>query len=124
MWSGAFDYLSPPYSPAAVKHILQRRREPRRELRLPVQVYGVDANGTPFSQPVWTRNVSQRGAMIEGISCCLRKDAIIGIRCHDRQANFRVVWTSPISGGRAYEVGVEDIEIGSSIWNLPPQTQE
>jgi hypothetical protein len=122
MWAGAFDYVSPPYSQAAIRLILKRRREPRKQLRLPVDIFGVDANGIPFSQSVWTRNVSKRGALIEGISCQLQTGAVVGIRCHDRQATFRVVWTSEISEVRAYEIGVENIEIGTPLWDLPLET--
>lgn len=121
MWTGAFDYVSPPYDHATIEHILKRRREPRTELKLPVQIYGVDANGIPFSQSVWTRNVSRKGAMLEGISCELQKGAVVGLKCHDRHANFRVVWTAGPAEGHGHEIGVEDIDIDTGIWNLPPE---
>ncbi len=123
MWTGAFDYVSPPYSLATIEHILKRRREPRTELKLPVQIYGVDVNGIPFSQSVWTRNISHKGARLEGISCELQRGAVVGLRCHDRQANFRVVWTARSQEDHAFEIGVEDIDLETGIWNLSPELQ-
>ncbi len=124
MWAGAFDYISPPYTEAVIKLILKRRREPRTELRLPVQIYGVDADGVPFSESVWTRNVSNQGALLEGVRCELRQDVAVGIRCHDREATFRVVWTARLSYGGGYEVGVESTGNRTPIWNFAPDMQE
>ena len=44
-----------------------QRREPRKELKVPVRIFGTDVNGKTFSENLFTVNVSREGAKLEGV---------------------------------------------------------
>jgi len=107
MTRGAFDYIVPPYRRVEVE-LLLRRHEMRVEMNVPVQVYGVDADGLPFLQDVRTRNVSQEGACIYGLAHRLETGAIIGVRHYEKGSHFRVVWIKQ-STDRCFELGLQNL---------------
>ena len=112
-----FDYVAPPYERADIESILRRRREPRVDVRLPVEVYGTDADGFPFLQFVNTHNISPEGARLCGLKPRLELGAVVGVRCYEKEGHFRVVWTHK-SGSGFYEIGIHNLTPGNAIWNL------
>ncbi len=121
MAQGAFDYITPPYRRTEVE-LLLRRREVRLELNMPVQIYGVDADGLPFLEASYTRNISREGACLCGVEHRLAPGAVIGIRCHDREGRLRVVWVNELRPG-CYEVGVHCQGPISDFWNWRVSTK-
>lgn len=117
MQRGAFDYIAPPYQRADIELILHRQREPRRDVNLPVQVYGTNADGLPFLQFANTRNISSEGARLCGLSHRLEPGTVIGVRCYEKEGHFRVVWARR-SGSESYEIGVHNLTPGHEIWGL------
>ncbi len=90
-------------------------------MTLPVQVYGTSANGLPFLQCAGTRNISSQGALFEGIAGELKLGTIVGVRCCDKEANFRVVWVRDMGGSpRTQEAGIQSLAPRNSIWSLVP----
>lgn len=125
MEQGALDYITPPYRRADIESIVSRRREKRLEMKLPVQVYGTSANGLPFLQFARTRNISNQGALLEGIASELRPGAVIGVRCCDKDANFQVVWVRSADGSpKTQEVGIQSLTPANCIWTLSPVADE
>jgi len=121
MDQGALDYITPPYRRADIESIVNRRQEKRMEMTLPVQVYGTSANGLPFLQFARTRNISNQGALLEGIACELQPGAVIGVRCCDKEANFKVVWVRSADGPpKTQEVGIQGLTPANCIWTLLP----
>ena len=55
------------------------RREPRKDIRVPVRIFGTDASGKPFNENVYTVNVSRGGAMVIEIRTQLKLGEIIGL---------------------------------------------
>ena len=46
---------------------MDRRRQQRVFVDLPVQIWGMDAHSRPFSQPASVRSISGRGATLQGV---------------------------------------------------------
>ena len=69
-----------------------RRREPRAEVDIPLQVWGVDTRGERFLQAACARDISLSGALISQLDAELRSGDVIGILYAGRKARYRVVW--------------------------------
>ena len=73
------------------------RPEPRYSTRLRVRVRGVDAFGHPFQQDAYTRDISRRGARLDGTPSIVDTAAVIEVQHRGRRARFRVVWIGDMS---------------------------
>lgn len=79
--------------------------EPRFLADLVVRVFGMDAEGRPFSQNAHTLDISDRGARLSGLEAKLLVGDIIGVQLGDRKTRCRVIWvTGPAV---PIQVGVE-----------------
>jgi hypothetical protein len=45
----------------------EHQTEPRLTVDLPVRIWGMSADGRPFSQPARAQNISSEGALISGV---------------------------------------------------------
>jgi hypothetical protein len=72
---------------------MDRRHSARVEVQLPVQVWGMDSFGQPFTAAALVTNISTS----------------VDIRMGDERAQFRVVWVGGIGTRKAGEVGVQRI---------------
>jgi hypothetical protein len=72
--------------------MIDRRREPRTEVHIPLRVWGINARGERFFEEAQARDVSLSGALLSGFENELRAGDVIGIRYGGRQARYRVVW--------------------------------
>ncbi len=116
---GAHDYITPPYRSQVIESILLRRRNQRHPVVLPVQVYGVDADGVPFLQNARTRDLSFGGAHLAGIRSRLRPGDLIGINYCEKASACRVVWVGEADEDRAErEVGVENLDPATCNWTF------
>ena len=72
---------------------------------LVVRVFGMDADGRPFSRNVHTLDISDRGARLSGLEAKLLVGDVIGVQLGGRRGRCRVIWATgpelPI------EVGIE-----------------
>jgi hypothetical protein len=88
---------------------MDRRRSPRVEVQLPVQVWGMDAFGQAFHLTARVTNMSASGLVLQGIRRRIRVEEILDVRLGDDKAQFRVIWvgnsTSKVSG----EIGLKRI---------------
>jgi hypothetical protein len=101
---------------------LGRRRQPRTEIGLRVQLWGTDAQGHPFLEAVCTENLSDTGAHLKGICMPLRPGDVVGLKYNGRDALFRVVWVGEEGSPYASHAGVKSANAGASLWqvNLAP----
>lgn len=74
---------------------MDRRQTPRVDVQLPVQVWGMDAFGQPFTNPALVTNLSAEGLVLQGVSRRLRVGEILDVRMGQEKAQFRVVWVAP-----------------------------
>ncbi len=75
-------------------HCMSDQPEPRFLAELVVRVFGMDAEGRPFSRNAHTRDISDRGARLSGLEAKLLVGDVIGVQLADRKARCRVIWVT------------------------------
>jgi hypothetical protein len=71
---------------------MDRRQTPRVEVQLPVQVWGMDAYGQPFTHAALITNLSAGGLVLQGVTRRVRVGEVLDVRMGREKAQFRVVW--------------------------------
>jgi len=97
---------------------MDRRCRRRVRALLPVRVWGMDAKGTPFTQPAKVRNISESGALMEGMLRQVKPGEFLDVQVGDEKAVFKVVWAGKAGTSRAGELGIQEVASGPSIWNV------
>ncbi len=78
---------------------MTQQSEPRITVDLPVRVWGMSAEGRPFSQHARAQNISSEGALLAGIENELKVGDVIGVQCEEKKTRCTVIWvmnTGPI----------------------------
>jgi hypothetical protein len=96
-----------------------KRREPRKELRVPVRIFGTDSSGQIFTEKVFTVNVSQQGVELEGVQAQPKVDEIVGVTYGQTKAHFRVKWVGQRGSAQAGKVGLLNLSPEKSFWDFP-----
>jgi hypothetical protein len=99
---------------------MDRRRQSRIFVELPVQISGMDANGRPFTQLVSLRTISGRGATLRGVTVQLKTGDLVDLQYKGNKAQFRVVWLGQPETEKQGEVGVENLSKDILLWDIDP----
>ena len=59
---------------------MDRRKEGRLNLELPVRIWGVDRMAQPFAEIVRVRNVSNRGAILIGVRSKVQTGELVDVQ--------------------------------------------
>jgi hypothetical protein len=97
---------------------MDRRRNRRVAAFLTVRIWGVDAKSLPFTQHAQVRNISDRGAVLQGMIRPVRAGGILHMQHGEDQAQFRVVWVGKAGTRRQGEIGVESLSSEPFIWDV------
>jgi hypothetical protein len=100
---------------------MPEKPEPRLDVELPIRVFGLDADGRPFSQQGQARNISSRGAKLCGLETRLKPGDVIGVQSGDRKARCKVIWVVDAGQPRKIEVGVNLVEGQPCPWEKEMQ---
>jgi len=73
---------------------MDRRKERRLNLELPVRIWGVDKMARPFAEIVRVRNVSNRGAVLIGMRSKLQTGELLDVQLGASRTQFRIAWIS------------------------------
>jgi len=92
---------------------MDRRRERRLKLELPVRIWGVDRMARPFAEIVRVGNVSNRGAVLTGVRSKVQTGEVLDVQLGASRAQFRIAWTS-LSG----EAGIQALAFEPPIWGI------
>jgi len=95
---------------------VDRRREPRVESDLEVLIWGIDAEGLPFTQTALARNISVQGALLSEVKQALRCGDPIVVQYGKERARFRVVWTRDSGNGEKIRAAVQKLEGEECPW--------
>jgi hypothetical protein len=95
------------------------RREPRKDIRVPVRIFGTDVSGKPFNENVFTVNVSRGGAMVIEVRTQLKVGETIGIVYGQTKGRYQVRWVGSPDGPGANLAGLESIKTEDVIWDFP-----
>jgi len=96
---------------------MDRRRRRRVTALLPVRVWGVDAKGLPFTQLARVRNISNDGAVLQGLLRPVKAGELLHVQLGQQQAEFQVVWTGKGTRHQG-EVGIQNIPSEPYIWDV------
>lgn len=96
---------------------------PRIPVDLEFRVWGMAADGHPFSQRARARNVSQGGALLSDIERDLNIGDTIAVQNGEKKARCRVVWLTNTRSTQKIKVGVQLLRDQECPWaTLLPQT--
>jgi PilZ domain len=93
-----------------------QQTEPRLTIDLPVRVWGMSADGRPFSQHARAQNISSDGALISGVDSELKVGDVIGVQCEDRKTRCTVVWAMNAGALKKNQVGVKLVADQECPW--------
>jgi hypothetical protein len=96
-----------------------KRREPRKEIKVPVRIFGTDSSGQIFSEKASTVNVSQQGLELSGVQAQPKVDEIVGVTYGVTKAHFRVKWVGQKGSAKAGRVGLLNLSPEKSLWDFP-----
>ncbi len=92
---------------------MDRRRERRLNLELPVRIWGVDRMARPFAEIVRVGNVSNCGAVLLGMRSKVQSGDLLDVQLGASRAQFRIVWMS-LSG----EAGIQALAFEPPILGI------
>ena len=95
----------------------ERRRSERKVIHLPVELVGELPDGQPARSMAEVVAISSHGALIKS-QADFRRDSTVKILnpANSRDAEFRVVWTTPVPLEASFNIGVESETPVSSLW--------
>ncbi len=97
---------------------MDRRRNRRVTAVLPVRIWGVDAHGQPFAQLARAKNISGKGAVLQGMLYTMKVGERVHLQIGQQQAEFRTVWVGVIGTSRQGELGIEAASGDPNIWDI------
>jgi hypothetical protein len=86
--------------------MIERRKEPRTRLSVPVTVSGRDVEGERFTTNVQATSLSRSGALLRGIETELRCGDVLTVEYEGHKADFRIVWVLNLGDRRSAKVAV------------------
>jgi hypothetical protein len=92
---------------------MDRRRERRLNIELPVRIWGVDRMGRPFAEIVRIRNVSNGGAVLAKVRSKVQAGDALDVQNGASRSQFRIVWMGP-----AGETGIQALEMEAPIFGM------
>jgi hypothetical protein len=96
-----------------------KRREPRKEIQVPVRIFGTDSSGHVFSAKAVTVNVSHQGVELSGVESRLILDEVIGLTYGKNRVHFRVKWVGQSGTPKADHVGLLNVSPEKPLWDFP-----
>jgi hypothetical protein len=92
---------------------MDRRRERRLTLELPVRIWGVDRMGRAFAEIVRIRNVSNGGAVLANVRTKVQAGDALDVQNGASRSQFRIIWMGP-----AGEAGIQALEMEAPIFGM------
>jgi hypothetical protein len=95
------------------------RRESRHAVRLPVRIFGTDAEGQVFSENVYSFDISKKGARLDGVRTRLKMGEVIGLVHGKNKSRFCVKWAGLPNTPQAGQLGLVSVVPEKSVWDAP-----
>ena len=99
---------------------MDRRRQQRVSVEIPVIIWGMDAHGRPFTQPASLRTISSRGGTLQGVCVQLKPGDVFDLQYQGIKAQFRVVWLGKYGTDMQGEVGIQSLSADARLWDFDP----
>lgn len=94
----------------------QQAAEQRQTVDLPVRIWGMSAQGRPFSQHVRAQNISSEGALLNNVESELKVGDVIGLQFEDKKARCSVVWALNTGTIKKNQVGIRLVTDQECPW--------
>jgi hypothetical protein len=94
----------------------EHQTEPRLSVDLPVRVWGMSADGRPFSQHARAQNIGSEGAQIAGVESELQVGDTIGVQCDEKKTRCTVISVMNAGAVKKHQVGVQLIAGQECPW--------
>jgi hypothetical protein len=95
-----------------------KRKEPRKEIKVPVRIFGTDSIGQIFSEKVFTSNVSRCGVELIGVQAQLTADEIVGLTYGTTKVHFCVKWVGQPNTPKAGHLGLLNLTPEKPLWDF------
>lgn len=95
------------------------RREPRKEIKVAVRIFGTDRDGKIFSEKVSTADVSRHGVRLTGVQAQPNLEEIVGLTYGQTKSHFRVKWVGEAGSPRAGQIGLLNLTPERAFWDFP-----
>jgi hypothetical protein len=95
-----------------------QRHDPRKDVQVPVRIFGTDATGAVFSGKAITVNVSAKGVELAGVDANLALGEIIGLTYGTNRVHFRVKWIGASGTPKSGHVGLLNISPEKPLWDF------
>jgi hypothetical protein len=92
------------------------QNEPRLTVDLPIRIWGMSADGRPFSHSARAQNISSDGALISGVENELKVGDVIGVQCDERKTRCTVIWVMNTGPVKKNQVGVKMVAEQECPW--------
>jgi len=102
-----------------IAEVMGQRREARKEIRLPVRIFGTDCHGRAFSEKVFTADISCGGAKLTGVQSEMKAGEIIGLASEKSKGRFFVKWVGQPHTPQQGQVGLQNASSGKFMWDSP-----
>ncbi|MBZ5664471.1 MAG: PilZ domain-containing protein [Acidobacteriia bacterium] len=94
----------------------EHQSEPRLSVDLPVRIWGMSADGRPFSQHARAQNISSEGALISGVDNELKVGDVVGVQCEEKKTRCTVIWVVNTGPVKKNQVGVKLVANQECPW--------
>jgi hypothetical protein len=84
---------------------MDRRRQQRVFVDLPVRIWGLDVHSRPFTQAASLRTISGRGATLQAVDAQLKPGDTVDVQYEGTKAQFRIVWCGKTGTPMQGEIG-------------------
>src|SRR5262249_10518332 len=91
----------------------------RHAIRLPIRIFGTDADGQMFSENVFSFDISNQGARLDGVKTRLKQGEIIGVSQGKNKGRFAVQWIGQEGTTMAGQIGLLSATPDKNIWDTP-----
>jgi hypothetical protein len=95
-----------------------RRSQPRKEVEVPLRIFGTDGDGHTFSEKVHTVNSSRKGVELSGVHPVLGLGDIVGLTYGNNRVHFRVKWIGESETPNAGCMGMLNIAHEKPLWDF------
>ena len=103
----------------------RRRHSERILMRVPVEVHGTAADGSPLEEKTHTGVVGILGAMVRTSRMLqMGTEVVVTNRFSQQTAQFRVVWVKDFQESNLWEIGIESLQPLEDFWGVrfPPKS--
>ena len=97
---------------------MSRRKSQRHFIALPVFIFGNDADGKWFRDPVCTLDVSAQGARISNFHRKVNIGQELALDYKKHKVRFRVAWVGQDGGTRSGQIGLQAVDALNRIADL------